>query len=170
MPSIHAILLVALGGVLGADAHDALAQQRPAVEDPFSAPADYRAPTPRQPWTEPGGNSPPTVRLAQPPLPADFGPMGQNDASAMGPATVVGGGNGELDASGDGFGAGNVVAASWEGPTAGSADGGSATIRVKRPAWKAPLRSRPADNVRQGRSTCRLPAETAICCRTFCRR
>ena len=42
MPSIHAILLVALGGVLGADPRDDPARDRPGVEDPFSAPADYR--------------------------------------------------------------------------------------------------------------------------------
>ena len=115
MPSIHAILLVALGGVLGADVRDDSARQPSALEDPFVAPADYRSPVSRQPRTAADAGSPPTVRLPQAPLPPDFGPGGRSNANAMGAGTVDGSGNsGEADVPGGRFGGATVAAQQWD--------------------------------------------------------
>ena len=71
MPSIHAILFVALGGAWGADPGDYRTGDPPAAYDPFSAPAESRAPAPRQPLAAANGTAPVTVPLAPPPLPGD---------------------------------------------------------------------------------------------------
>ncbi|HTU24074.1 MAG TPA: hypothetical protein VMF30_01675, partial [Pirellulales bacterium] len=120
MPSIHAILLFALGGVLGADPRDELGD-RSAPEDPFAAQADYRQPTPRQPWTAEGGTSPPTVRLAQPPLP-DFAAAGGNESrepGAGGPVGPSGGDDGaearvDIEPAGGGFVGNTPPVNQWE--------------------------------------------------------
>jgi flagellar biogenesis protein FliO len=62
--------------------------------------------------------------LAQPPLPADFGPIGRDDAGAGGAAAVDNGGTGELDASGGAFGGGTVAVAHWESAAGGAPGSG----------------------------------------------
>jgi flagellar protein FliO/FliZ len=78
MPSIHAILLVALGGAWGAEPQDDRMGDRPALVDPFSAPADFEPGGPRQPLVEANGTAPVTVGLPQPPLPTDYQPPDQD--------------------------------------------------------------------------------------------
>ncbi|HEX4146398.1 MAG TPA: flagellar biosynthetic protein FliO [Pirellulales bacterium] len=123
MPSIHAILLVALGGVLGADARDDPPRNRPVLEDPFLAPVDYRSAVSRQPSTEAGGNPPPTVRLAQPPLPSDFGPIGRGDASATGAAAIDGDRPAGSEAPSGEFGGGAMPGQQWDNAAGGPPEG-----------------------------------------------
>jgi flagellar biogenesis protein FliO len=85
MPSIHAIVLVALGGLLGAGPQDDRSSERPGMADPFSAPSNYHAPAPRQPLAAANGTSP-VVRLGAPPLPIDAElPDESTDAGELNP-------------------------------------------------------------------------------------
>ena len=169
MPSIHAILLLALGGILAAAPRDAVAQDRSGAEDPFSAPAEYRPSTPRQPLPAAAGNSPPTVRLAQPPLPADFGPMGRVNASARKRArSRAAWAERQRHLAGSTAAAPHLVS-HGTAVQAALRKVRQCAVRTTHGRWPARKLPRPAGMGQHGRWLCLPPTEAAMCCRTSCR-